>query len=506
MSRMAPHPSSHSKSPTSVGERIPSAHWVRGTRVAASAIAALIAGLTLAPTASAGRAYEQVSRADGVSGASPLEGGYSQPNAITSDGRTGIFTFSAGYNTPGWGSATGIWRRDVDTNRSTQLIGGKEAIFTGLTADESTMSFITSRRLLSADVNNHYDLYSYTLATKKIALLSRWNGPDGQAIGLITPLYNSIYPGGTGFITRDGRSALFSTDYGIGKRDLAANTTVKVDSVEKQPLGFLNNANDRGDLTTSADGRVFASGADLITPGGTIALGAAYPDAGMLVSESGAVAAFAPSTEPTKLTVIDTAARTQRKLDLASIAPDGFRTSALTPDDQSIDLWVKQANGEALKRVNLATSAVTDLGLDIALPGPIASAGARFALAGYAFATAATGQALPGGVDLPSPGEYVSITSGCKGAGWPFNQPSMPSQFNVRFHDYGTPVSSVTYRITNSTGGVTHSGTVTQDLYIPEVKPFGQALKVQVTVRYADGRSTSENWSHPAPAGCLGFF
>lgn len=474
--------------------------------------------LSLGVASAQAQSYEQVSRADGVAGAAPLEGAWSHAPVITDDGRTAYMVFDAGYSAT-WGSATGIWRRDIDTNRSTQVVGGKDVSITGFTSDGSTLSFISGKRLSSADTNDLPDLYAYNTATKAITLVSRADGGNGAATGLDAAGNGT---GANGYVTRDGKAALFATTTDLKRRDLTTGrTTTIAGATSTDPFGTVHallgpssESAVREDNTASADGRVFVSGRTLITPTGRVDLHIEFPGTTIAVSEDGAVAGYASvddeTVDTTGLTLITTATNSARRVDLATLAPDGYQIAGFSPDHASVILWKHRPNvSEDLLSVNLTSLASIDLGLHLgfgysAQSGiPVASRNNHFALTGNLFATAANGFALPGGVDLPSANAYVSLSEGCKGSTWPYNRPGTPPSLYANFTNYGTAVRSFAVTVRNGFGFVIQTATVTAPTPNGiQLNTGGSGFKIQIVATYADNRTTNETWSVPNAPGC----
>jgi hypothetical protein len=461
---------------------------LRSVRLAAGA--AFAGGvLALAPPALAGQA-EQFNRADGVAGVAPFDGLASQVDVpvVSSDGRTAYFPFK-GYQRP-WNTATGLWKRDLLTNRSTPIFTGIDAaaIITGLSADDGSLSFTTFQKLSSADTNGGRDLYRYVAATGAIQLVSRADGPNGAVLGVV----------GDAFVTRDGKSALFETSIGVARRDLATGHTVKLSSAH---LGAAYERTYRADTDASADGNTFIVGNQLVTPTGTIQLAPAGTSITAQVDEAGAwafVRAVDSSTgdaDPRVGTAIEVATGNRTTITLPT-ASDAFLPHGIEPSGGGIR-FERDGTGRSvtLGSLSFKTGAVRSLGLTGDYLANVDRSG-RFATGSVSgpntvtVVVAADGVSLPGGVDLPAANAYVTFTKGCaRGPIFPFQASKVGATFptstfvpaarSVRLQAYTTAGALLTDKTFTTAG----------DVAVPSgLNPF----KLVATISLVDGRTITE--------------
>lgn len=466
------------------------------SRRTATALTAFIAGLAVAPGTASAMQVEQISRADGTTGASPAEFAYA-PGFISDDGATSYVEFNQSWGT--WSTATGLWQRTVATNRSNQVVGGSDAKFAGFGADGTVIGVRTARRLSTADTNSAVDLYTYDVARRTFTLASRRDGVNGTATGIVA--------GAT--LTRDGRAALFGApDGGIHRRDLATGRTVRVAD------GYLTNATDEG---ASTDGTVFAtSGGVLVSPSGTWPItteGTTAPQA--TVSPGGRRAVVTATQSETGRSVtfaLDVATGTRTTLDPVALDPaQGFLRARVTG-------FLSEDRVLVARSISSSTAASSFEVVAVSLPSGAATRVAAYAVPLYAlrslsrngrfaaleengsgYAASADGVSLPGGADLPSPGAYFVVDSGCRASGFPSFYPAGAGVFRGTRDVPQLPrLSTIRIRMT------TTSGAVVSDTVLPgtganwptqPLGPFG----LTATATYPDGRVTTESWQILGP-------
>lgn len=444
----------------------------------------LLAAGTVALLASASPASaawpEQLNRADGASGAFPLEKSQSGIGAISNDGRIAYYQFST--NRGPWTSARGVYRRDIDTNKTTPVATG-DAVLTGVSSDGAVASFLTAAKLDPADTNGRPDLYGFIGATGKTVLLSRYDGASGAAIGVTSGAY----------ITRGGRYALFGTSIGIGKRDLTTGKTIKV----------ADGALTAGNRSASADGTVFVNADKIVTPTGSVSLpGDAY--FGAIVSSSGSFATYTAGANVKRVNVA-TGAVTTHTADTPfygaqDIADDG-NTAKLF-----VDIPVAGARADyALVTLNLATGATTPTGLKASGGNRLdaISANAKFGVFSTSasdgsshrvlWATAAAGSALPGSADdLPSPHAYVDLTPACRNGS--FGPTYSPGSVAVNDWRAGVP-KPVSVKVDLYTAGGTYVQSIESGTAKTSANTGTTGYKTVTTVKFADGRTATESWT-----------
>jgi hypothetical protein len=468
-------------------------------RLAAHATAAGLAFAAFAAPTALGAEYEQIDRATGVTGASPLSPANvtASSTAITDDGRSAYFTF--GVDQGPWAAAAGFYRREIDTNKTTLIAAGSNSRLVGLTNDGETVSFVTPARLSPADTNSLSDLYSYTAATGKIDLVSRADGVNGVALGLTSG----------GFIVRDGKTALFGTSLGIGKRTLATGSTVKVaGSSGTTPLGALH-PGQRQDYGASADGSVFVSGTNLVSPGRVDLLPGYASDSyrPVLINDAGTSAVYHEDSGA-HVSVYRTATRTKNTVDLrTAFGPDGANVLAIAADGTSLLAWTFAGTGVwALKRLDPATGTASPTGLETVLPdlADVPSRNLRFAITGRLFAVAATGSALPGGVDAPSPAVYATIMPACRAVYFPIQVAASNPLLRLEFAPPGRPpVESFTVTTYAANGQLSGRRTLTSEVPPMKLIVGTTPYRIVISATLVDGRTISESWNQPgAPATC----
>ena len=462
----------------------------RRVRLVPAVLAAVLSGAALAASPALAIQVEQVSRADGAAGASPIES-YSAPSLVTDDGTTAYFGFEQQWGT--WATATGLWRRDIVTNKTTQIVGGGQQGFAGLSTDGKVLGLWTNKRLVAADKNSSYDIYSYIAATGKIDLVSRWDGLTAAASGLT----------GTGFITADGKSALYTTSAGIARRVLATGKTVKVGD------GNLN----YGSWSASADGSVFSTQeSKLVTPTGVVDI--AIPDtygSTAVVSPNGRYAVVTSTRASDGGLVgfwIDTTTGAKTTFDPASLG-DQVRILGFTPDNRALIARSVGSSGNSFETIAItlptaasvrqATYAAPIYALqNVATTGKFATLSGN----GPSYIAAPDGATLPGGADLPSPGIYSVVYPGCRATGWPFYLPAQPSNLTGSSVGlaYLPTLTQLDLRLTTAGGTLIQATTV-----VPggtgtwPTLPAGGGFKLSATAKYKDGRSNSETWTIPSP-------
>lgn len=466
----------------------------RSRLLSATAVAAFAAA-AFVPASADAMQLEQISRADGVAGASPIEL-HSAHGYISDDGASTYVGFVQAWGS--WKTATGLWNRDVATNRSTQVVGGTGNSFAGFGADGKVIGVRSSRKLVAADTNSSLDLYTYDVAARRLALVSRRDGANGAAAGATGP----------SFLTRDGKAALFTTAAGIQRRDLASGRTV---TVAAGRLGGYS------DINASSDGTVFATEAGmLVTPQGTEQI--TIPDtyaANATVSPSGRwaiVTAVRASDGADVGFVLDVATGVRTPFDLASLG-DRARIVGIGADDRA--LVARSTSDLSFEVVALtlptgATSRVATYDAPLTSMHSLSRNG-KFAVltsnGGPSFAASADGVNLPGGADLPSPGIYSVVYEGCRAGGWPWYTPARPSAFSRGASNapYLPKFASLALRLTYP------SGALISNTVIPSMGggtwpslPAGGPFRLTATATYPDGRTTTEDWTIPAPSGVCG--
>ncbi len=460
----------------------------------ASGAAALLAGAAFAAPASAIQA-EQISRADGAAGASPIES-HAAPSLVTDDGTTAYFAFEQQWGT--WAPATGLWRRDIVTNKTTQILAGAGQGFAGLSTDGKVLGLWTDKRLVTADKNNSYDIYSYDAATRRIDLVSRWDGLAGAAFGLTGP----------GFITADGKSALYTTSSGIARRVLATGKTVKAGD------GTLN----YGSSSASSDGTVFSTQeGKLVTPTGVVdlAIAGSYGNTAV-VSPNGryaVVTARRASDDGLVGFWVDTTTRAKTTFDPASLGAQA-RIVGFTPDNRALVARSVGSSGNSFETIAITLpTAASVRQATYAAPfyalHNLATTGKFVTLSGNgpSYVAAPDGATLPGGADLPSPGIYSVIYPGCRASGWPFYTPAEPSNLTGSSvgASYLPTLTQLDLRLTTGGGSLIQATTVTPGGAGTWPKlPVGGGFKLTATAKYADGRSNSETWTIPYPKDSCG--
>lgn len=463
----------------------------RRTRVAAAA-AAVLGAAALATPASAIQ-VEQVSRADGATGSSPIES-HAAPSMVTDDGTTAFFAFEQQWGT--WMPANGLWRRNLVTDKTTQILGGAGHAFAGLTSDGKVLGLWTNKRLVAADKNSSYDIYSYENATGKIELVSRWDGLTASAVGLTGP----------GFITADGKSALFTTSAGIARRVLATGKTAKVGD------GNLL----YGSGSASADGTVFATQeSKLVTPTGVIDLAIAGASGSTtIVSPNGryAVATASRISDGARQGVwVDTTTGVKTTFNPESLGIQ-VRIVGFTPDNRALIARNTGSFSFETVAISLPTAASVrqaTYSAPIYALHNLATTGKFATLSGNgpSYVAAPDGAALPGGADLPSPGIYSVVYPGCRAGGWPFFSPAQPSNLTGSFDSasYLPALAQLDLRLTTGGGTLIEATTVTPGGTGQWPKlPVGGGFKLTATAKYKDGRSNSETWTIPYPSDTCG--
>lgn len=371
-------------------------------------LSACVALLAVPSLAGAGQ-LEQVNRVDGVAGIAPLTPTSIQSSVLSDDGRFAYFEFLG--TDKEWGPLSGIYRRDLLTNRTVRLVAGGLLSITGITSDDSAISFLSRKDGLTPDDTNGIpDLYRYSVATGRIDLISRADGATGAPTGIT----------GGALLTRGGRIALFQSATGVYRRDLATGTTTR--------LGDGRLGGPRGatfaDAEASADGSVYVSGRDIVTPTGRRSVIPADALGDVEIDESGKVALVRtfPSTTPTTATPqqrtlyrVDTGAATTVTLPQVG---DAFTDPAFDATGQTVRYVAGGGSSGQLRSLDLATGTSRSLGFS-GLLNPQPTRTGRFALgrlgtpSAVLVAAAPDGASLPGGADPLSTAAWLSFNLGC---------------------------------------------------------------------------------------------
>lgn len=492
-------------------------HRLAPSRTLGLAVAALALGAAAAPPARAATLppqSEYFARPDGLDSALPLDSAYVEGGDVSADGRSVYYKLSSAPTAPD-AQRPGLYRRTIDTGRTTLIDAGVDTRFADLTDDGTLMSFNTKSKLSSADGNSSWDLYTYNALTGAIDLVSRKNGVGGGAIGLRSP----------GVVARDGRSAVFGTSDGISRRDLLAGTTVKVagTSSSDRLMGSLYFDYQHIAHNVSPDGRslVLTPGAGqpakLVTPAGVATLTGAPASSndGSYVADSGGGFAFNASSTKlayivgnTELRVRDLATGAETRTPIFAGNPDVVysyvRLHSFGPNDTSVRYVIEptafptadQNPRAGLYAVSLGTGLQANLGLWSydRVPDVISRSG-RFGLQDE-WVLGASNVSLPGTVELPPLGRWFRMERGCKASGWPFNMPAKDPSLQIPYPDQLPAGQTVTAKVFDAAGQPLSAGA----FWTYPTK--SQAWSFEVVATYPDGRSQRRTYPVPAPATC----
>lgn len=478
------------------------------TALGVAGCAALSSSVHAAPVTD----LEQVNRATGVAGGSGLTTNFPTLRAggVTDNGRYVFFDVRKPSTFPTADEfakdllpGEGLWVRDVLRNTTTRISTDGNGIFTGIDRTSHVVSFITSEGLAgSADTNGKPDLYAYEPTTGIKVLISRANGLRGKALGLTS----------FGTVTRGTTTAVFGTEAGIFRRDLLRGRNTKVaDGNFIAPLSadlLFPVIQTTADQYVSNDGRVVTTDGGVVTPGGVVPLPTDEINRPVRpwVNEAGSKLVWQASIQALdRIRVFDVATRTES----TPAIPEAFADDPSgvvhrpTPDGSGVILgWTRQTGPgqweDTVQKWTFASGAVTDLGGIAFL-----SRNERYGLTGGGFGTllvgGTPGNALPGGVDLPSAIAYVSYSDNCS---WdevgrqivvaPTLTRNLPTATTARFR---AAAAAGEPWVVDETVDVP-----ADDGYHPEaevVLPFADgAFHLEVTLTLADGRTITSTVDH----------
>lgn len=479
---------------------------LRGRSRLRFAAAAAIATSAVAASAMPALAAESelVSRGDGVAGAFPIEPFRLGNAVVTADGTTAYFVLAEADG--GWAKSTGLYRRDVVTNRTTLIASGGDIRITSLADNGRYLGFSTAKGLVGSDTNKTIDLYGYDATAKRYNLVSRTDGANGKPLGVT----------GGAYITRDAKSALIGTKSGIMRRDLATGRTTKIGdgTLAGNPYAYLA----RKDDTASADGKVYWAGDKIVSPRATYTL-AGGADASPIVSPSGrwvgnaTYDASGPEGK-TSWTVLDTTTGVTTPVDVAALFGADARPVGFTAAETVL---LRRTAGAKVEIVEASLTGATPKVIATypkdKLPESLAvTPSGKFAFSGdgAVFLYAADGVSIPGGADLSSPATSMRVFPGCRASGWPFYTPAEDSTLST-YAGFGPGIVPGATLSTLRVRVVNRSGAVIADRTAPASEPFtvrfpsaGHPYKVTGTTTYSDGRSATETWSIAAPAPICG--
>ncbi len=479
-------------------------------------VAAISVGLIPVATADAGVTQrpapqiEQVSRADGLAGLSPL---FPTPtpdaenSAISDDGRTAVMFLLAGDPSDGDELLpAGLSVRDVVLGRTTRL-GDDTSVFSSMNATGTIVAFTTRAQLSPADTNDREDLYAWDRPTGRTTLLSRADGLRGEAIGL----------DGSGAIARGGLVAVFSSGGNVYRRNLLLGRTVKIGTgnfITREDVGGqLSHADDY----LSADGRTVSTSRGLITPTGTVPLPEVrdYGFRTAIVSDDGSV--VVDQSENDDFFTLSTLTRINPRTGARTPVPvspllegRGGRIIRVLPDNRRVVLNTSTLDGsEPFARV---TTIDVFTGEAVFVDAPVGEYSRNL---DYAIAMPTTrydklvprvlsvyglnGATIPGRLEAPSPMASLLMEKACKpSADAPANY-NLP-RVRVALDQGPLPAASARIRAWNQEGELVKDEVVTPntapftDGDAPAVDlPVGeQPFRLEATVRLADGRITRE--------------
>lgn len=443
------------------------------------ALATLLTALAVAPAAAqaASPPGEYIDRASGAAGAVEL-GSTASPVWIADDGSSAYFSYSSGY-----AGGSGIYRRDLRTNTTTQLASAPGLGLVRATSDGKLLSIVTNGRFSPADTDNVNDLYLFDPATRTPRLVDV--GP-GQIIA--------------GQVTADGTAALWTKDNATYRQPLAGGPAVKLGG--------------GGFLAASRDGKTVVA-VDYGTPEGGISRvyrlgGAAHAIPGSangwaVVSDDGARVVVGAADQATpSIIVVDAISGASRTVALAAgTTVDGLLR--FDPSGRSVLARVIIKNRTAPWRygyalIDTTTGAASPIGPVSETRAPeVLSANAAFGIqfaGGHLIAAPLAGQPLPGGADLGSPLAYLTYSGGCRRnsrsplTGRPTitldtatNLAGAPTQVQVTFRKITTGAVIASYVMRK--GGV-----ISKDL----TTGFGDFV-IEAAATYPDGSVTRDRWT-----------
>ncbi len=490
-------------------------------RASGLACAALLAAALAPSAASAAFAVgEQVDRGDGASGASPWDSYYlpydftpktdtnPHPFAISEDGRYAFLTY------PTAAGKRGLYRRDVQANTLRLVLDDVQP--TGRTTTGSSVSVVTSRALVAADVNGTADLYLVDPFTAAATLASAT--PTGGGVGAVS----------TGAVTADGTAVVYSAPGGTYRRVLTQATATRLSTRALDPLtapfypsssSTLREAN-LSRQALSADGtRALLQGRFVATPAGDVSIADAEVDAPVMAPSG----AFVANRSGNAVAIYDLASGGARRTVTAVLPANAYAPEVLSisADGKRAHVGVQLTrDGKpyfALGTLDLTTGAVAQTSEDLGQQYPrVFSINDRYAVAEdyrRLFAVpAVVGAALPGGVDPASPNVYLSYEDGCLKPSFITPNGGRPKLTFSRSQPSGrgyAPVASslsVVVRQTSNNAVINRPPPLTASFSTAYINAVYTQLKLETTATFAGGKTTRDVAYVPAhtPDECYG--